>query len=296
MPINQKYLSWGLTLVFCGISFLMANQTSLAQERKPVAELIALVGTAEIKSPGDTQFRSAKIKEAIYQQDQLRTLANSRAKLFFQDESILVLSDNTTIDIAKFQMTAKGERQSALMKIIHGSLRFIISKVSPSDKPSFEIQGSTAVLGVRGTDGVFETRSPDVVYYLSGRSTLTVQNTTTGQTLDLIPGNFLSAIPGQPLRPGIITPAMRQRLIGSFQVAQRITAPQSVTQPPPPPANLQAKLQQQPGWQQVEMLGNPLVSQENQFNNTLTPGSQGAGGGGIIVPLSVIHPPLIPRK
>lgn len=263
----------------------MANQTSLAQERKPVAELIALVGTAEIKSPGDTQFRPAKIKDALYQQDQFRTLANSRAKLFFQDESILVLSDDTTIDIAKFQMTSQGERQSALMKILHGSLRFIISKVSRLDEPTFEIQGTTAVLGVRGTDGVFETRSPDVIYYLSGRSTLSIRNTTTGQTLNLTPGNFLSAIPGMSLRPGIITPAMRQHLIGSFKVAQRITAPHSVTKPPPPPADFRAKL-----------LGNPLISQENQFNNTLTPGSQGGGGGGTIVPLSVIHPPLIPRK
>jgi hypothetical protein len=296
MFIIQKYLSWGLSLFFCMVSFLMASQTSLAQERKPAAELIALAGTAEIKSPGDTQFRPAKIKDAIYQQDQFRTLANSRAKLFFQDESILVLSDNTTIDIATFQMTPQGERQSALMKIIQGSLRFIVSKARPLDKPNFEIQGTTAVMGIRGTDGVFETRSPDVIYFLSGRSTLSVRNMTTGQSLNLTPGNFISAISGQPLRSGIITPEMRQRLIGSFQIAQRITAPQTVTQPPPPSEDLQAKLQQQRGGQQEEMLGNPLISQTNQFNNTLTPGSQGGGGGGVLAPLPTIHRPLIPSR
>jgi hypothetical protein len=291
MPIHKKYLSWGLTWFFCGLSFLLASQTSLAQERQPVAELIALAGTAEIKTPGDTQFRPAKIKDALSQQDQFRTLANSRAKLFFKDESILVLSDNTTIDIAKFQMTPQGDRQSALTKIINGSLRFIVSKASPLEKPNFEIQGNTAIMGVRGTDGVFESRSPDVIYFLSGRSTLTIRNTTTGQSLILTPGNFLSAVPGQPLRPGIITPAMRKRLIGSFHVAQKTTTPQTVTQPPPPPAALQAKLTQQ-----LEMLGNPLISQENQFNSTLTPGSQGGGGGSVLAPLSVIHQPLIPKR
>ena len=110
------------------------------------------LGTAEIKSPGDTQFRPAKVKDKLYQQDQCRTLADSRAKLFFTDESILVLSDNTTIDIAKFQMNPQGGRQSALMKILNGSLRFIVTKVSAADKPDFEIEGKTATMGIRGTD------------------------------------------------------------------------------------------------------------------------------------------------
>ena len=108
-----------------------------AQQGQPVAELIALAGNAEIKSPADTQFHPTTIKATIHQQDQFRTLANSRAKLFFKDETILVLSDNTTIDIANFQMTPKGERQSALMKVIQGSLRFIVTKAS-LDKPNFE--------------------------------------------------------------------------------------------------------------------------------------------------------------
>lgn len=289
----KKYPSWGIACFFCGVSLLIASQTSLAQERKPAAELIALAGNAEIKSPGDTRFRPAKIKDALYQQDQFRTLANSRAKLFFQDESILVLSDNTTIDIANFQMTPQGDRQSALMKIIHGSLRFIVSKARSLDKPSFEVQGITAVLGIRGTDGVFEILSPEVIYFLSGRSTLSVRNLTTGQSLNLTPGNFISAIPGQPLSLGIITPAMRQRLLGRFQIAQRTTVPQTVTQPPPPPADLQAQLQPQQQGPQQDMLGNPLIPQTDQFKNTLNPGAQ--GGGGPIAPLPVVHQPAIPR-
>ena len=182
MPRNRKSPSWWLTLVLCGVIFLATSRTAPAQERQPAAELIALVGTAEIKSPGDTQFRPAKLKDRLYQQDQIRTLADSRAKLFFTDESILVLSDNTSIDIAKFQLNPQGGRQSALMKILHGSLRFIVTKVSSVDKPDFEIEGKTAVMGVRGTDGVFESRSPDNIYFLSGRSILAILNKTTGQT------------------------------------------------------------------------------------------------------------------
>ena len=232
MPRNPKSLRWWLTLVLCGVIFLATSLTAPAQERQPAAQLIALVGTAEIKSPGDAQFRPAKIKDMLYQQDQFRTLADSRAKLFFKDESILVLSDNTTIDIAKFQLNPQGERQSAFMKILHGSMRFIVTKVSAADKPDFEIEGKTAIMGIRGTDGIFETRSPDTVYYLSGRNPLAFRNTTTGQTINLTPNNFASAVPEQPLSTAPITPALRNQLIGSFHVSQAGSPPPTtVTQP-----------------------------------------------------------------
>jgi len=284
MPRNRKSLRWWLTLVLCGVIFLAAGRLASAQERQPAAELIALVGTAEIKSPGNTQFRPAKIKDMLYQQDQIRTLADSRAKLFFTDESILVLSDNTTIDIAKFQMNPQGGRQSALMKILHGSLRFIVTKVSSADKPDFEIEGKTAVMGVRGTDGVFESRSPDTIYFLSGRSILSILNRTTGQTLNLTPNNFVSSLPGQPLRSGVITPAMRNRLVGGFRVSQG-SPPPTVTQPPPPPQQVSA--------QQGITLGNPLISQTNEALNTLSPGAQ--GNNTMVAPLPAVHDVLRPR-
>jgi hypothetical protein len=284
MPRNRKSLRWWLTLVLCGVIFLAAGRLAPAQERQPAAELIALVGTAEIKSPGNTKFRPAKIKDMLYQQDQIRTLADSRAKLFFTDESILVLSDNTTIDIAKFQMNPQGGRQSALMKILHGSLRFIVTKVSSADKPDFEIEGKTAVMGVRGTDGIFESRSPDIIYFLSGRSILAILNRTTGQTLNLTPNNFVASVPGQPLRSGVITPAMRNRLIGGFQVSQN-NPPPTVTQPPPPT--------QQVSLQQGMALGNPMISQTNPALNTLSPGAQ--GNNTLVAPLPAVHDILRPR-
>jgi len=282
---NQKSLWWWLTLVLCGVIFLATSRTAPAQERQPAAELIALVGTAEIKSPGDNQFRPAKIKDMLYQQDQIRTLADSRAKLFFKDESILVLSDNTTIDIAKFQLNPQGERQAALMKILHGSLRFIVTKVSSVYKPDFEIEGKTAVMGIRGTDGIFETRSPDMIYFLSGRSILVILNRTTGQTFNLTPNNFVSSLAGQPLRSGVITREKRNRLIESFRVAQG-SPPPSVTLPPPPP--------QQISRQQGLSLGNPLISQTNQGLNILSPGAQ--GNNTLVAPLPAVHDVLRPRR
>jgi len=284
---NKIFLCWWMTLVLCGVIFLATSRTAPAQERQPAAELIALVGTAEIKSPGDPQFRPAKLKDKLYQQDQFRTLADSRAKLFFKDESILVLSDNTTIDIAKFQLNPKGERQSAFMKILHGSMRFIVTKISAADKPDFEIEGKTAVMGIRGTDGIFESRSPDNIHYLGGRNPLVILNKTTGQTLNLAPNNTASSAANQPIRTAPITPAMRQQLIGSFQVSQGGSPPPTVTAPPP------VLLQTQISRPQAMTLGNPMIPQTNPVLNTLNPGAQGSNT--LVAPLPAVHELLRPK-
>jgi hypothetical protein len=286
MPRNQKSLSWWLTLVICGVIFVGTSRTAPAQERQPVAELIALMGTAEIKSPGDAQFRPAKVRDKLYQQDQFRTLADSRAKLFFKDESILVLSDNTTIDIAKFQMKSQSERQSALMKLIKGSLRFIVTKVSAADKPDFEIEGKTAIMGIRGTDGVFESRSPDTVFYLSGKNPLSFTNRTTGQTTNLTPNNFAAAVPNQPLRTGVITGPMRNQILAPFQVSQAGPPPPTVTTPPPP-----GPMAMRP---QPMTLGNPVIPQTNPVLNTLSPGAQ--GNNTIVAPLPGVHELMRPGR
>jgi hypothetical protein len=287
MLTSRKSLCWWLTLSCCLGSFLVASRTASAQERKPAAELIALYGQAEIKSPGETRFRPAKLKDALYPQDQIRTLADSRAKLFFQDESILILSENTTLDIAKFQMNPQGQRESALMKVLHGSLRFIVHKITAGAPPNFEIQGITAVMGIRGTDGVFESRSPDRIIFLGGRNALVIRNLSTGQTLVLTPNNWVMVTPGQPMRTGVVTPQMRRRLIQTFRVAQSFV-PGTVSSPGPVPPGLQAQLRR------VGItFGNPLLPQTDQFRNIYNPSAQGTGT--LQTPLSAFHQPLITR-
>jgi hypothetical protein len=263
---------------------LFFTRTSQAQKGKPAAELIALMGNAEIKSQDETQFRPAKLKDALYAQDQIRTLEGSRAKLWFQDESILVLSEKTTIDIAKFQTDNEGRRQSALMKILEGSMRFIVHKFYSGTGPNFEIQGATAVVGIRGTDGVIETHSPDNIFLLSGQHALDVFNKTTGQRIILGAGNFVLAGVGKTMSIKPITPEMRHRLMGNFRLAQTPTTPTALLQPPTP----------EQGSQQLVTLGNPLVPQSSSFLNTLNPSANSSGD--LLTPLPAVHPPLNPSS
>jgi hypothetical protein len=272
------------------VSFLAASQNAQAQERQPAAELIALMGQAEIKSAGEAQFRPAKLQDKLYPQDQIRTLKDSRAKLFFQDESILILSEDTTLDIAKFQVDSQGKRESALIKLMNGAVRFIVQKVEAGVTPNFEIQGKTAVMGIRGTDGIFESRSPDRLIFTGTRGSIQITNLTTGQSLTITPGHWAMSTPGQPMRTGIVTPQMRQQLTPYFRLAASYV-PNAVSTPPPVPPGLLAILQQA-----GIRFGEPQYSNSDPGRNTQTPGAQGqntgAGGG---TTLSTVHQPLIPR-
>ena len=106
------WLTLGLILAF----FLAGGQTARAQEQTPgqqqaagltnAAEVISLLGKVEIKSPQEAAFRPAKLKDPLNPGDQVRTLEKSRAKLWFRDETVLILNENTTMEITQFQAGA----------------------------------------------------------------------------------------------------------------------------------------------------------------------------------------------
>jgi hypothetical protein len=251
------WLTLGLSLAF----FLLGAHTARAQEQKPTtgltsaAEVITMIGDVEIKSPREVAFRKASLKDPLYPGDQVRTLANSRAKLWFRDETVLILNENTTMEIAEFQTDKAGRPQKSRFKVLHGAMRFILAKFLAAIPRTFEVEGKTAVMGVRGTDGIFETRSPDNIYLISGQP-ITLFDKATGQTVTLNPMQFAVVEPGRPIRIGTITPEMLRQLLGQYRVAQ-LYIPAGVITPPIPPARLAY----------LYNFGNPLLPQTSSFRS-----------------------------
>ncbi|MDD2902231.1 MAG: FecR domain-containing protein [Syntrophales bacterium] len=250
-----------LAWVWIAGTVMTAVKEIQAQERKPAAEIIALVGKAEVKAPSETKFRPAKLKDALYPHEEIRTLAKSRAKLWFQDETILMLGENTKVNISSFQMDNQGRRQNALFKVFEGTMRFIIHKFYSGIPPGVEVEGKTAVLGVRGTDCIIEVHSPDLFLNI-GTNPEDVRDLTGKFTKVLDPGYWARVIPGQPITIGKIPPMMRQKYINMTQSGQT-AMPDNVTQPPTLlPAG------------QVAVFGNPLVPQSSEYRDLTNPGIQ----------------------
>jgi hypothetical protein len=218
-------LTLGLILAF----FLAGGQTARAQEQTPgqqqaagithAAEVISLLGKAEIKSPQDAAFRPAKLKDQLNPGDQVRTLEKSRAKLWFRDETVLILNENTTMEISQFQAGPTGRSEKSRLKVFDGAMRFILSKVSTQRPRNFEVEGKTAIMGIRGTDGVFETRSPDHIYCIAG-GPINLLDKATRQTLALNAGQMGTVAPGRPIAIQNIPPGKLQELTAQYRVAQ----------------------------------------------------------------------------
>ena len=219
------WLTLGLILAF----FLAGGQTARAQEQTPgqqqaaglthAAEIISLLGKVEIKSPQEAAFRPAKLKDQLNAGDQVRTLEKSRAKLWFRDETVLILNENTTMEISQFQAGPTGRSEKSRLKVFEGAMRFILSKVSTQGPRNFEVEGKTAIMGIRGTDGVFETRSPDIIYCLAG-GPLNLLDKATGQTVTLSAGQMATVVPGRPITIQNIPPGKLQELTAQYRVAQ----------------------------------------------------------------------------
>jgi hypothetical protein len=280
MQTKQKAWKWWVGVGLMALSFTLVALSAQAQGTKPVAEIIAMVGTVEIKSPQDAQFRAAKVQDKLNERDQVRTLADSRAKLWCQDETILMLGEKTTLDLAKYQFDAQGRRQNALLKVMEGTLRFIVHKFYAGLPPGFQVEGKTAIMGIRGTDCVIEVHSPDLFINLGG-TPVTVTDTATGQSITVPANTWARTVPGQPMATGGVTPAMRQQYTSQTRVGQT-QVPGTVGTPPPPLA---------PG-ERVLVLGNPLVPSTNDARSDVNPSTNNQNQ----VSLSVTHQSALPGR
>lgn len=245
-----------------------------ALERQPAAEVIAIVGDVESKSSTDSQFHKVKLKDSLYPQDQVRTMEKSRAKLWFKDETILMLGEKTTLDISQFQMDNQGRRQNALFKVLNGTMRFIVHKFFSGLPPGLEVAGVTAVLGVRGTDCIIEVSSPDMFLNI-GNTPAEVSDLARKERISLPPRIWARVTPGQPITTGTITPFMMRQYIQRTQSGQT-QLPENVGSPPVLPLRGPAV-----------NFGNPLTPQDDQFRDLTSPSVQNQNQ--VQPPLPSIH-------
>jgi len=217
-----------LSLVFLGLAGELP-----AQDNQPVAELIALTGRAEIKAAAEAAFRPAQLQDRLSAPDTIRTLAEARAKLLFQDESVVILNEKTTLEISRYLFDEKAGRRDSLLKTAGGKLRFIVHKFFGAPQPDFTLETETLVVGVRGTDGILESFQQDTVYLLEAGAPLQLKNKFTGQVMDLSPMHFVVAAKDKPFQVNVITPQIYERLIKEYRLSYDFE-PKNLAAPEPP--------------------------------------------------------------
>ncbi len=99
----------------------------------------------------DNVKNSVEPRMELFMKDAVETAKKSRTKLFFNDDSILNLSELSRVEVEEYMYNAEKNRTKSIYKLVEGSLRVVVGR---SD---LEVHTPTAVAAARGTKFVMWT-------------------------------------------------------------------------------------------------------------------------------------------
>ena len=115
-------------------------------------KVVSLEGTVEIGRAGT--FTPAEVASAVRSGDTIRTGNPGRVRILFADDSVLNLGDNTTLVIDETVFDTSKGAATTLMHLLGGKVRALVSDYYSGNQGSYQIETTTAVSGVRGTEFV----------------------------------------------------------------------------------------------------------------------------------------------
>jgi len=190
---------------------------SHAEERpKAVGRLAAVEGDVWILHEWETEYREALLNDEIFEADRLSTGKDGKARILFQDDSMVALGTNSELAVAQFEHTKEKTGREALVDLLRGKIRFQVVRFFTEGKVDFRIRSASAVVGVRGTEGVLRVQNPTLAYCLSG--ILLVENPSTGEALDLGPMRKALVEKDRPIVVDTISPAEADALMREFEM------------------------------------------------------------------------------
>jgi ferric-dicitrate binding protein FerR (iron transport regulator) len=165
-----RVLLWAplfIALVVISIAPVRARAAGIGK----VAEKTA---PAEVRRAGETAWQDLALGGEIRLGDSLRTGPGGRLKLLFDDHSILILAEKSTIEVTRHVYDAAAGRRDSLFRLYEGKVRAVVEQLfsAPSE---FQIESQTAVAGVKGTDFEEHYKKPCTTVY-SHRGDVSARN------------------------------------------------------------------------------------------------------------------------
>jgi hypothetical protein len=136
--------------------FLFGVACSLAcskvEAQTEVGAVAAMQGQVQLESAGTP--RDARVGASIFLGDQVRTEADSRAKVVLLDGSVLDLGAGTAVSVGRQELDVAAARYDTALSMRSGKLRAWVGEPYGTAGTRFEVETSTAVVSVRGAQVV----------------------------------------------------------------------------------------------------------------------------------------------
>jgi len=116
-----------------------------------VAQVVELTPPAEVKHAGSAASVPLTKGASLRLGDALRTGAGGRIKMSFDDQSTLILAENSRLDISRHVFDPAANKRVSLFKLYEGKVRAIVGELFGATS-EYRIESPTGVAGVKGTD------------------------------------------------------------------------------------------------------------------------------------------------
>jgi len=156
----------------------------------------AVLGQASVTHPGEARILPVKLHDEVLFKDVIQTQDESRARALFQDDSMLTVGENSRVEIDEYIYNPDVNVRRAIVKLMQGQVRALVSKVFKANGSKFEVHTPSAVAAARGTyftvwvengqSGIINIGEKGRVDFTSG-----------GMTVAVDPGYFSIAHEGQ---------------------------------------------------------------------------------------------------
>lgn len=133
---------------------------------EPVGRILSIEGAPQVERKGaaPTELRKS---DPVFVGDIIRT-GEGRAKIMFEDNSLMTLDRNTDLRITEFLFRKKAQQRESMFDLLQGRAKALVGQFF-SSREDFRVRTPTAVAGVRGTHFLVEAAGGE-----SGDSKVTV--------------------------------------------------------------------------------------------------------------------------
>jgi hypothetical protein len=178
---------------------MSASSFAFASEHKEegIGFYTAVLGQVSVMHPSETRTLPVKLHDQVLFKDVIQTQYESRTRAFFQDDSMLTVGENSRVEIDEYIYDPDQNVRRAIVKLMQGQVRALVSKVFKANGSKFEVHTPSAVAAARGTYFV--------VWAAHGKSGIInigekgrVDFTSGGTTVAVDPGFFSIAEEGSP--------------------------------------------------------------------------------------------------
>jgi hypothetical protein len=156
-----------------GILLLLWSTPLAAQAPASIGTVEGLVGDCTVVRFGESGASALAVGAALYEGDRIRTEAGSRLRLAFADGTVVQLGESTDLLLDWFLHAPGAGTQNVLLRASSGIFRVILELVLP--RAAFEVQTTTAVASVRGTDWITEA-TPDATAIVALEGQVAIRN------------------------------------------------------------------------------------------------------------------------